>query len=95
LSFFENFGLAANRNSESLISKAWTNRPLDPLHFQEVGEEKYFSSTGFSLTGTGLGLVRFLREEVNRGAAQVYGVAPLLRVTRTFHFSRGGVDNGF
>jgi hypothetical protein len=39
--------------------------------------------------------VRLLREEVNRGAAYLYGVAPLLRFTRTFHFSRGGVDNGF
>jgi hypothetical protein len=39
--------------------------------------------------------VRLLREEVNRGAAQLYGVAPLLRVARTFYFSRGGVDNGF
>jgi hypothetical protein len=39
--------------------------------------------------------IRLLREEVNRGAAYVYGVAPLLRSTRTFYFSRGGVDNGF
>jgi hypothetical protein len=38
---------------------------------------------------------RLLREEVNRGAAYLYGVAPLLRFTRTFYFSIGGVDNGF
>jgi hypothetical protein len=40
--------------------------------------------------------IRLLREEVNRGAAYLYGVAPLLRLTRRkFYFSRGGVDNGF
>jgi hypothetical protein len=39
--------------------------------------------------------IRLLREEVNRGAAYLYGVAPLLRFTRTSYFSRGGVDNGF
>jgi hypothetical protein len=39
--------------------------------------------------------IRLLREEVNRGAAYLSGVAPLLRLTRTFYFSRGGVDNGF
>jgi len=39
--------------------------------------------------------VRLLWEEVNRGAEQLYRVAPLLRVARTFYFSRGGVDNGF
>jgi hypothetical protein len=38
--------------------------------------------------------VRLLREEVNRGTAYLYGVAPLLRLARTFYFSRGGVDNG-
>jgi hypothetical protein len=38
--------------------------------------------------------IRLLREEVNRGAAYLYGVAPLLTVARTSYFSRGGVDNG-
>jgi hypothetical protein len=39
--------------------------------------------------------IRLLREEVNKSAAYLYGVAPLLRSIRTFYFSRGGVDNGF
>jgi hypothetical protein len=39
--------------------------------------------------------IRLLREEVNGGAAWLYRVAPLLRLARTFYFSRGGVDNGF
>jgi hypothetical protein len=39
--------------------------------------------------------IRLLREEVNRGAAYLYGVAPSLRLTRTYYFSRGGVNNGF
>jgi hypothetical protein len=28
--------------------------------------------------------IRLLREEVNKGAAYLYGVAPLLNVARTF-----------
>jgi hypothetical protein len=39
--------------------------------------------------------LRLFREEVNKGAAYLYGVAPLLRLTRKFYFARGGVDNGF